>query len=88
MSDAQIQSFCSDLGKMGYVFQFITLAGFHLNALKSEKLARDYSKRNMLAYVQTVQRKEEKHKIDQLVHQKWSGANYVDACISLVEPAS
>jgi isocitrate lyase len=39
---------------MGYVFQFITLAGFHLNALKSEKLSKDYSKRHMLAYVEKV----------------------------------
>jgi isocitrate lyase len=64
MNDSQIESFCSDLGKLGYVFQFITLGGFHLNALKSEKLARDFSKRAMLAYVEKVQRKEEKHKID------------------------
>lgn len=54
MTDEQILSFCKDLGKMGYVFQFITLAGFHLNALKSEKLSKDYSKRQMLAYVEKV----------------------------------
>jgi isocitrate lyase len=44
------------------------LAGFHLNALKSEKLSKDYSKRQMLAYVEKVQRKEGKHKVDQLTH--------------------
>lgn len=39
---------------MGYVFQFITLAGFHANALKSEKLSRDFAKRKMMAYVEKV----------------------------------
>jgi len=57
-----------------------------LNALKSEKLAKDYSQRKMLAYVQTIQRKEGKHKVDQLTHQKWSGANYVDGWLSTVQP--
>lgn len=70
LSDDKIRSFCSDLGKLGYVWQFITLAGFHLNALKSEKLSKDLAQRHMLAYVDTVQRKEEKHKVDQLTHQK------------------
>ncbi|KAL4476584.1 hypothetical protein ABPG72_000743 [Tetrahymena utriculariae] len=88
MSNAQIQSFCGDLGRLGYTWQFITLAGFHLNALKSEKLSKDLAARGMLAYVETVQRKEEKHKVDQLTHQKWSGANYVDACQALVQPES
>ena len=41
MSNEQIQDFCSQLGKLGYAWQFITLAGFHLNALKSEQLSKD-----------------------------------------------
>jgi len=32
----------------------------------------------MLAYVDTIQRKEEKYKVDQLTHQRWSGADYAD----------
>lgn len=54
MDDKAISTFCDDLGKCGYVFQFITLAGFHLDALKSEKLAKDFSKRRMIAYVEKV----------------------------------
>jgi len=42
----------------------------------------------MLAYVETVQRKEEKHNVEQLKHQRWSGAEYVDQCLSLVQPDS
>jgi len=32
----------------------------------------------MLAYVETIQRKEKDEKVDQLLHQKWSGANLKD----------
>ena len=31
MTDAQMDSYCKDLGKLGFQFQFITLAGFHCN---------------------------------------------------------
>jgi isocitrate lyase len=84
MSNQDIANFCADLGKMGYTWQFITLAGFHMNALASEKFARDYSQRKMLAYVEKVQRKEEKHKVDQLTHQRWSGAELADRQMVLV----
>eukprot|EP00292_Cryptomonas_paramecium_P031407 CAMPEP_0113684572 /NCGR_PEP_ID=MMETSP0038_2-20120614/14090_1 /TAXON_ID=2898 /ORGANISM="Cryptomonas paramecium" /LENGTH=33 /DNA_ID=CAMNT_0000604361 /DNA_START=57 /DNA_END=155 /DNA_ORIENTATION=- /assembly_acc=CAM_ASM_000170 len=33
MTDAQMRAFCGDLGKLGFVWQFVTLAGFHLSAL-------------------------------------------------------
>jgi len=39
------------------------LAGFHLNSLKSEKFSKDLSERAMLAYVETIQKKEKKHKV-------------------------
>ncbi|EGR31625.1 isocitrate lyase, putative, partial [Ichthyophthirius multifiliis] len=88
MSNEYIQGFCEQLGKLGYSWQFITLAGFHMNALKSEQLSKDLAQRHMLAYVETVQREEEKHKVDQLTHQKWSGVNYVDECLTLIQPDS
>ena len=34
-----------------YVWQFITLAGFHSDALITDIFAKDYAKRGMLAYV-------------------------------------
>lgn len=70
MTDKEIENFCGDLGRLGFVWQFITLAGFHLNALGSETLARDYSKRHMIAYVERIQRQERENKVDQLLHQK------------------
>lgn len=78
LTDPQIESFIPDLGKLGFVFQFITLAGFHLNALAADNFAKDYSKRNMMAYVDTIQRMERKNGVETLTHQKWSGAQLVD----------
>jgi isocitrate lyase len=51
LGDDEIASFQHELGRMGYRFQFITLAGFHaLNASMFE-LARGYSAEGMSAYV-------------------------------------
>jgi len=84
MNDLQIAEFSIELGKAGYVWQFITLAGFHMNALISEKFTKDFSKRLMIAYVETIQRKEAKHNVDQLRHQKWSGAEIIDNQVVIV----
>ena len=50
-----IASFQEILGKMGYVFQFITLAGFHALNYSMFNLAQDYAKRGMTAYSQLQQ---------------------------------
>jgi isocitrate lyase len=84
LSNQDIANFCADIGRMGYTWQFITLAGFHMNALASEKFAKDYAERKMLAYVEKVQRKEEKYGVDQLTHQRWSGAELADRQVVLV----
>ena len=54
MTDTEIQNFCDELGKCGYVWQFITLAGFHMNALASEKFSKAFSENKMLAYVADI----------------------------------
>jgi isocitrate lyase len=78
MTDKEIENFQSEIGKMGYIWQFITLAGFHLDSLMATRFARDYEKRCMLAYVEMIQRPERLEKVETLTHQKWSGANYMD----------
>jgi isocitrate lyase len=83
MSDAQLANFNDDLGKLGYVWQFITLAGFHSNGLVITKLARSFGDRGMLAYVQDIQRQERKHQVELLTHQKWSGAELVDQMVNV-----
>ncbi|RGB25594.1 isocitrate lyase [Rhizophagus diaphanus] len=84
MTDEEIRTYISDLGKLGFVWQFITLGGFHSNALGVDTFARDYKERGMLAYVEGVQRKEREHGVETLQHQKWSGAHYVDQLILTV----
>jgi isocitrate lyase len=78
MSDEQLASFNDDLGKLGYVWQFITLAGFHSNGLVITKLARSFGDRGMLAYIQDIQRQERDLQVELLTHQKWSGAELID----------
>jgi isocitrate lyase len=85
MTDAQIQEFIKDLGKMGFCWQFITLAGFHSNALGIDTFAKDYAERGMAAYVQGVQRLERERGVETLQHQTWSGANYYDQLIKVVQ---
>jgi isocitrate lyase len=56
LDDATIARFQTELGELGYRFQFITLAGFHaLNASMFE-LARAYADRGMSAYVELQER--------------------------------
>lgn len=78
LNEQQIASFQDEIAREGYVWHFITLAGFHCDALSIDLFARDYAQRKMLAYVQGIQRKERTHKVETLTHQKWSGAEYVD----------
>jgi isocitrate lyase len=88
MTDAEMQTFIKDLGKLGYTWQFITLAGFHCNALAIDNFAKDYKERGMLAYVETIQREERRLGVETLTHQAWSGASLTDAHLSTLQSAS
>jgi len=83
MSDQEISRFNDDLGRLGYVWQFITLAGFHSNGLIVTQLARSFGDRGMLAYVEEIQRKEREKKVELLTHQKWSGAELIDQMVNV-----
>lgn len=84
LSPDQMKSYVWDLGKLGFVWQFITLGGLHSNAYISDQFARGFAKEGMKAYVEIVQRKEREIGCDVLTHQKWSGANYVDNLLKTV----
>src|SRR5439155_21137280 len=47
-----IATFQSELARMGYRFQFVTLAGFHTLNLSMFELAMDYKDRGMSAYAE------------------------------------
>ena len=83
MTDGELSHFNDDLGRLGYCWQFITLAGFHANGLAVTNLARSYGDKGMLAYVQSIQRKERDDQVELLTHQRWSGAELVDNMVTI-----
>ena len=84
MNDQEFKEFIKILATYGYCWQFITLAGFHLNGLATKRFAEAYSKEGMLAYVRDIQRQERKDGMELLTHQKWSGAEVLDQVLTLV----
>jgi len=86
LSDKEIAAFQKDLGKLGYRFQFITLAGFHSLNHAMFKLAKGYKERGMEAYVE-IQEDEftlEKDGFTAHKHQKEVGASYFDKISTMV----
>merc|ERR1711912_117477 len=84
MTDEEMRTFIWDLAKLGFCWQFITLAGFHSDALGITNFARAYATDGMKAYVNMIQRQERKDKVSTLTHQKWSGAEYTDKMSTVV----
>lgn len=84
MTDEEMGTFIWDLARMGYCWQFITLAGFHQNALGISLFARAYKTDGMKAYVQNIQREERNQSVSTLTHQKWSGSEIIDAYLKTI----
>lgn len=88
LSDAEIKNYIDSLARLGFVFQFITLAGFHVNGLSINTFAKQYQSQGMLGYVQNVQRQERELGLELLTHQKWSGAVLIDKIMNLLGNSS
>ncbi|KAG5352916.1 Isocitrate lyase [Termitomyces sp. T112] len=84
LGEKDMEAYVWQLGKLGFVWQFITLGGLHSNAYISDLFAQNFAKTGMKAYVELVQRKERDLGTDVLTHQKWSGADYADNLIKTV----
>lgn len=78
------ETYIKRLGKLGYVWQFITLAGLHTTALAVDNFSRQYAEIGMKAYGQSVQDKEIEQGVEVVKHQKWSGAEYIDGLLKMV----
>ncbi len=81
-----IATFQRELAAMGYAFQFITLAGWHLVNLHTFELARAYSAEGMPAYVR-VQAREfalEHEGYTATKHQREAGTGYFDAVLAAI----
>src|SRR5438477_778542 len=75
-----IATFQSELARMGYRFQFVTLAGFHTLNLSMFELAMDYKDRGMSAYAE-LQDKEfaaRERGYSAIEHQAFVGTEYFD----------
>ena len=81
LDDKTISTFQTELGKMGYRFQFVTLAGFHSLNYSMFELASDYKNREMTGYVDLQEREfsSESKGYTATKHQREVGTGYFDA---------
>ena len=91
MTEAQMESFIFDLAKLGYCWQFITLAGFHSLNYGMFDLAHGYAREGMTAFVDLQEREfkaAEERGFTAVKHQREVGAGYFDTIATTVDPAS
>ncbi|MCC6276609.1 MAG: isocitrate lyase [Oligoflexia bacterium] len=81
-----IKKFQKELGAMGYKFQFITLAGWHLINLETFELAKAYKDEGMPAYVRLQNREfaREKDGYTAARHQREVGTGYFDQVLMTI----
>jgi isocitrate lyase len=86
LDDATIAKFQRELGKMGYKFQFITLAGFHSLNYSMFQLANGYRDRGMTAYSELQQAEfgAEKFGYTATKHQREVGTGYFDLVSTVI----
>jgi len=86
LDEATIARFQKELGAMGYKFQFITLAGFHVLNYSMHTLAREYRDRQMTAYVefQEAEFAAEKFGYTATRHQREVGTGYFDSLTQVI----
>jgi isocitrate lyase len=81
LDEATIATYQEELGKMGYKYQFVTLAGFHSLNLSMYELALGYKDRGMGAYseLQQAEFALEAQGYSATRHQREVGTGYFDA---------
>lgn len=80
LSDEEIAEYQRELGKLGYKFQFVTLAGFHALNHSMFELAHDYKDNGMAAYskLQQAEFGSEDKGYTATRHQREVGTGYFD----------
>jgi len=81
LDDETMKTFREELNRLGYKFQFITLAGWHALNSSMFNLSRAYKKDGMYAYSKLQQQEfaDEQHGFRAAKHQSFVGAGYFDA---------
>jgi isocitrate lyase len=89
LNDKQIASFQEDLSALGYKYQFITLAGIHINWFNTFQFAHAYAKgEGMKHYTEMVQEPEFKARdmgYTFVSHQQEVGAGYFDDVTTVIQ---
>ncbi|GGP26947.1 isocitrate lyase [Silvimonas amylolytica] len=87
LDDATIAKFQQELGKMGYKFQFITLAGFHSLNYGMFNLAHGYARTGMSAFVELQQAEfaAAERGFTAVKHQREVGTGYFDAVTQTIQ---
>jgi isocitrate lyase len=81
LDEATIERFQPELARMGYKFQFVTLAGFHALNLSMFELARGYKLAGMTAYSRLQEKefsRETQYGYEAVKHQRFVGTGYFD----------
>ena len=81
LDEETIARFQPELGRMGYKFQFVTLAGFHALNLSMFELARGYKLAGMTAYSRLQEKefsRETQFGYEAVKHQRFVGTGYFD----------
>lgn len=87
LTEKEMDSFQKDIAKMGYKFQFVTLAGFHTLNYSMFELAEQYKDKGMGAYSRLVQSKEfaaESKGFTATRHQREVGTGYFDEVAQVI----
>ena len=87
IDDRTIANFQGELGRIGYKFQFVTLAGFHALNLSMFELARGYKDKGMTAYSRLQEKefaREAQYGYQAVKHQRFVGTGYFDALTQVI----
>ncbi|QGS68379.1 hypothetical protein CV093_06785 [Oceanobacillus sp. 143] len=86
LTDEETANFQEELGKMGYKFQFVTLAGFHALNHSMFELARKYKDEGMAAYseLQQAEFSSEQYGYSATRHQREVGTGYFDEVAQVI----
>ncbi|WP_053239151.1 isocitrate lyase [Sandaracinus amylolyticus] len=86
LDEATIAKFQKELGAMGYKFQFVTLAGFHVQNYSTFMLSADYNERGMAAYSELQQKEFAAESVGytSTKHQHEVGTGYFDVISEIV----
>lgn len=85
LSESEIANYQKELGKLGYKYQFVTLAGFHALNYSMFRLAHGYAERGMAAYSE-LQQAEFAAEVDGYTatrHQREVGTSWFDAVATI-----